>query len=225
MKQIPFFRHLLVASLAAPLFFGGCKKKKTEPTPEPGPASAAAGSTTMAGSAAGSAPAGSAAGSAAAGSAADVVEPAKTCSATAWKEKSGLFCVDAPDFKAGKPEDYLDGDGWRIYFKREAKDDKPELMFQVTWRKKLDVDASVEAVGLAGSMESDCKNNTCEEQGKYHGGKGRYVVFARKDDDKSHKMYAVVQGNKHAYSCEASSYEKPIAPEQIAGCKSLIPTD
>ncbi|HEY5952481.1 MAG TPA: hypothetical protein VIV40_43580 [Kofleriaceae bacterium] len=220
---------------------GGCKKKtKTEGEPAAGSGSAAMGSAgSDTGSSAGSAVAGSAAegsagsaaagsaGSAAAGSAAadtGTVEPAKTCSPKAWKEKTGLFCVDVPDFKAGKPEDYLDGDGVKIKFKRAAAGDKPELMFTVTWRKKT-TDANAESIAMAGNMETDFKNNKGEEQGKFAGGKGRYVVFARKPEEKSHQLYAVVNGNKHAYNCEASSYDKPIEPELIAACKAVIATD
>jgi hypothetical protein len=221
---------------------GACKKKNQAAESGSAAGSGSSGSAAAGSAAAGSAAAGSAAGSAAEGSAAagsaaagsaaagsaaadtGAVEPLKTCSPKAWKEKSGLFCVDAPDFKAGKPEDYLDGDGVRIYFKREAKDGKPELMFGVTWRKKTD-DANAEALGLAGSMESDFKNNKGEEQGKFAGGKGYYVVWARKPEEKSHTLHAVVNGKKHAYNCEASSYDAPIAPELIAACKALIPTD
>jgi hypothetical protein len=150
-------------------------------------------------------------------------EEAKTCSATAWKQSAGLFCVDAPGFIAGKEEPYNDGDGLRIYFKKEAADGKPEMMFNVTWLLKGDPKA--DAITSAANMENDLKNNTSEGQGAFAGGKGRFFVFARKDNDKSHKLYAVVQGNKHAYQCEASSFGTPIAPEQIEGCKSVIPTD
>jgi hypothetical protein len=202
----------------------GCKKDQSKKEDSTGTGTAASAGSAGAGSTAtGSATAGSAtAGSA--GPAADTAEPAKTCSATAWKEKSGLFCVDAPGFAAGAPEDYLDGDGVRIYFKRAAADGKPELTFTVTWSKKTD-DANAEAITAAANMESDFKNNKGESQGKFAGGKGRYFVFARKDDDKSHKLYTVVNGKQHAYNCEASSYGSPIAPELIEGCKSLIPTD
>jgi hypothetical protein len=150
-------------------------------------------------------------------------EPAKTCSDKAWKHPSGLFCVDAPGFAAGKEEDYLDGDGRRIYFKKEAADGKPEVMFNVTWQPKRD---PVEhALSVSGSMDSDYKNNTGEAKGAYAGGKGRFVMFASKDDEKSKKLYTIVQGNKHTYSCEASSFGAPIAPDLIEGCKSVIPTD
>ena len=59
------------------------------------------------------------------------------------------------------------------------------------------------------------------------GGKGTYVVFARNydNDNKSHQMYSIAQGNEHAYNCEASSYDVPITAEIVAACKSLTPTD
>jgi hypothetical protein len=41
MKQIPFFRHLVVASLVAPLFLAGCKKKKEQESTGSGAAPAA----------------------------------------------------------------------------------------------------------------------------------------------------------------------------------------
>ena len=78
---------------------------------------------------------------------------------------------------------------------------------------------------MAGSMDADYQNNKGEDKGSFAGGKGRYIVFARKDDEKSHKMYAVVQSKKHAFYCDASSYDAPIAPEVVAACKSVTPTD
>jgi hypothetical protein len=148
------------------------------------------------------------------------------CSPTAWKEPGGLLCVDAPGFTPGAleknenmgPEDPQ----MRIYFKKPQDAGKPELMLQVSWFPKRDAST---ALATASNMESDYKNNKGEDKGKFTGDKGAYVVFARKDDNKAHQLYAVVQGNKHAYECECSSYDAPIAAELIAACKSVTPTD
>jgi len=222
--------HLRFVVIASCLVLSGaCKKKQEQPATGSGSAPMGAGSATgsSGSSASGSSAAGTneagSAGSAAPGSATAKVEEAKTCSAKAWKQKGGLFCVDAPGFTAGKEEPYLDGDGLQIYFKKEAADGKPELMFNVTWLLKGDPNA--DAITSAANMENDYKNNKGEDQGAFAGGKGRFVMFSRKDSEKSHKLYTVVQGKKHSYHCEANSYDAPIAPEQLEGCKSVIPTD
>jgi hypothetical protein len=196
-------RNLLVATLLSSLAFTGCKKKDAGTT-------------------------GSGSGSAASAPAAAKVEEKKpTCSPTALKEPSGLFCAEAPGFAAQKEEDNGDSDPQqlekRLTFKREANNGKAEASFTVSWFPNRD-DAGTAAVAAA-NMESDYKNNTGEDKGDFGGGKGKFFVFADKTQAMSHKLYAVIQGNKHTYECETTSWNMPIDAEALAGCKSVIPTD
>jgi hypothetical protein len=153
-----------------------------------------------------------------------VAPPPPACPAKAWKEPSGLFCVDAPGFTAGEIEKSEDDDPrMMLYFsKPNADETKPPTMFSITWYPKRDAG---EAISIVPNMESDYKNNKGEATGEFAGGKGKFFVFARKDNEQSHKIYAVLQGKKHAYRCEGSSFGAPIAPEVIAACKSLLATD
>jgi hypothetical protein len=156
--------------------------------------------------------------------------PAKTkspCSKTAWKEPSGLFCFEPPPgFKAGELEKdtFISADDpeMRVYFKKAGEGGKPDLVIKVYWMPKRDADA---ALAIAGSMESDFKNNKGVEQGNFAGTHGKFVVYDDKDSPQSHKLRAIVKGNKHPYHCEASTFETPLPPEVIAACKSLTPTD
>ncbi|MEO7092580.1 MAG: hypothetical protein ABI175_04965, partial [Polyangiales bacterium] len=141
--------------------------------------------------------------------AAAAAAPAATCSATAWKEPSGAFCVDAAGFTAGE---LSKGDGddpeMKLYFTKKGKAD---VMFNVSWFPKRE--AKLTAVSAASNMDSDFKNNKGEDKGEFYGGKGRFVTFSRQDEPKSHKLYAVVQGNKAAYACEAGR------PRRSRGCR------
>jgi hypothetical protein len=152
--------------------------------------------------------------------------PEPTCSATAWKEPSGLFCVEAKGFTADPVEKAGDDDDPRmqVYFKKppDADPKMPQVMFHISWYPKQDAGS---ALSLASNMEIDYKNNTGIAKGEFAAGKGRFFIFARKSDDKSHKLYALLQGKKHAYLCEGMRYGSPIDPDVIAACKSLLATD
>jgi hypothetical protein len=176
--------------------------------------------------------AGASSGAAASGSASPAASgaSAKTkspCSETAWKEPSGLFCFEPPPgFKAGEIEKNTniseDDPEMRVYFKKPGEGGKPDLVIKVYWMPKRDADA---ALAIAGSMESDFKNNKGVEQGNFAGTHGKFVVYDDKDSPKSHKVRAIVKGKKHPYHCEANTYDTPLPAEVIAACKSLTPTD
>lgn len=146
------------------------------------------------------------------------------CSATAWKEPSGLFCVEATGFTASPVDTNTDDDPKStIWFKKPGKDGA-EIMFQVYWYGKR-TDAKVDAVTFVSNMDTQYKNESGEDTGKLAAGKGRYYVYSRKDNAKSHKIEAITEGNKRAYWCEGSSFDAPLAAEVIAACKSVIATD
>lgn len=151
-------------------------------------------------------------------------KPASACSPTAWKEPGGLVCLEAPGFtsKTDTIDPESDDPEVRHYFTRPAVDDKPELRFRISWYSKRDAS---NAALLAANLESAYKSGKPEDRGEFAGGKGRYFVFSRADDEKKHQLYAVLEGKKYAYQCEADSYEVPIAAEVVAACKSLMATD
>jgi hypothetical protein len=145
-----------------------------------------------------------------------------TCSPGAWKEPTGLFCLDAPaGFKAtvqtNVNQDNSDPES-RVTFVRNS----PSEAFTVEWFPKR---GSTEALTIASNMENDYKNNKGEGKGNFAQGKGKYFAYTRKDEAKSHKFVSVVKGNKHAYDCEASSWDVPVPKDAIGACKSLTPTD
>lgn len=196
-------KHLvLLASVSSVLFAGACKKKDGG---------------------------GAATGSGSAAPAAAKAEEAKPagCPAGAWKEPSGLFCVDMQGYTNVSPSDNGDSDPQqlekRVTFKKPQDPSKPDIAFTVSWFPNRD-DAN-DAIGAVANMESDYKNNKGEDKGDFASGKGKFFVYTSKDDPKLHKLIAVIQGHKHSYECEASSYDGPIPPEALAGCKSVTPTD
>jgi hypothetical protein len=206
----PMKKQLLITGLSI-LAMGACKKKDA--------GAPAAGS--------GSAPAGSAV--ADNGSAAAKPAPAPaTCPANAWKEPSGLFCLDPQGFTPGevKKNDSMGSEAndlrMEVYFKKAGVDGKPDTSFNISW---FPARGNTEALGAVANMGTDYKNNTGEDKGAFAGDRGKYFVFARKDNAKSHKMYAVLEGKQHAYNIEASSFDAPIDPAVIAATKSMVPTD
>lgn len=171
---------------------------------------------------------GSAAASDSSGPAASAAS-AKTspCSKTAWKEPTGLFCFEPPPgFKAGEVEKNTnisaDDPEMRVYFKKSGEAGKPDMVIRVYWMPKREASA---ALAIAGSMESDFKNNKGVEQGNFNGTNGKFVVYDDKDHPESHKLRAIVKGAKHPYHCEADTWDTPLPAEVIAACKSLTPTD
>ncbi len=147
------------------------------------------------------------------------------CPPTAWKEPGGLFCIDAPGFTTKiEQTDDQDDPEMRVYFKKEAEGDKPELHFRVQWFLKRG-DAATQAVLRVTTLEDAYKNNRGKDQGAMPRGTGKYFHYAKADDETSEVFYAVVEGKQFTYECEARSYQTPLAPELVAACKSLLATD
>jgi hypothetical protein len=146
-----------------------------------------------------------------------------TCAPNAWKEPTGLFCIDATGFEAGKVEKNDDDEPeWHVYFKKpEADAMKAPVGFYIRWY--LTRDNSQAALAVL-NLEADAKTNPPLDKGNFSGGKGKYFIF-KKDDGKSQRLRAIVEGKKHAYNCESDPYETPVAPEVLAACKSLVATD
>jgi hypothetical protein len=86
------------------------------------------------------------------------------CPPTAWKEPSGLFCIDAPGFTTTiEKTDDADDPEMRVHFKKPADGDKPELFLRVQWFLKRD--AATQAVLRVTNLDDAYKNHRGKDQG------------------------------------------------------------